>query len=130
MMRMFIFVANRLWLILLLYAISLALGAVLFASFENKSLWDGLWWSCVTALTIGYGDLAPASVPGRMAGLVLGHFWIFLIIPMIVANIVVHLIENKDAFTHAEQEELKSKLAQIERRLAGAALGDGQPKRP
>jgi hypothetical protein len=127
MRRTFIFVANRLWLILLLYVLSLGIGSVLFAIFENKSLWDGLWWSCVTALTIGYGDLAPASVPGRLAGLVLGHFWIFLVIPMIVANIVVNLIENKDAFTHAEQEELKAKLALIEKRLAHTALADGKP---
>jgi voltage-gated potassium channel len=47
----------------------------------------------------------------------LGHFWIFLIIPMIVANIVVNLVEDKNLFTHAEQEELKARLANIEQQL-------------
>ncbi|MBL8512990.1 MAG: two pore domain potassium channel family protein [Betaproteobacteria bacterium] len=117
MKRIFVFVANRLWLVLALYVASLCIGAICFSVFENKSLWDGLWWSAVTALTIGYGDLAPATVPGRVTGLILGHFWIFLIIPMIVANIVVHLIEDKDLFSEAEQQEMMSRLKRIEEKM-------------
>ncbi|MBL8518327.1 MAG: two pore domain potassium channel family protein [Betaproteobacteria bacterium] len=113
-----VFVANRLWLVLLLYVVSLALGALSFAALENKSLWDGLWWSVVTSLTIGYGDLVPASVPGRLLGMAFGHFWIFLVIPMIVANIVVHLLDDKNLFSDAEQEEVKRRLQRIEDMLA------------
>lgn len=32
--------------------------------------WDALWYSLVTISTVGYGDLAPVSVPGRLIGLV------------------------------------------------------------
>jgi hypothetical protein len=117
MHRTLVFVANRLWLILILYAVSIAIGSICFAVFENKSLWDGLWWACVTALTVGYGDLSPASVQGRLAAIILGHFWIFLLIPMIVANIVVNLMEDKNLFSDAEQEELKNRLRDIEKRL-------------
>lgn len=123
MKRVLFFIANRLWLVLTLYALSLCAGAVCFAAFENRSLWDGLWWAAVTALTIGYGDLAPASVPGRAMALLLGHFWIFLIIPMIVANIVVNLIENKDLFSEAEQQEMLARLRRIELQL-GRSPGD------
>lgn len=121
MKRMLFFVANRLWLVLLLYAISLMIGAACFAVFENKSFWDGLWWSVVTALTIGYGDLAPASVPGRLTGVILGHFWIFLVIPMVVANIVVHLLDDKNLFSDVEQEEVKARLKRIEEHLSRQA---------
>jgi voltage-gated potassium channel len=103
-MKAVVYVANRMHLILLIYLVSLLLSASLFSAFEAKSFWDGLWWSVVTALTIGYGDLAPASVPGRITGMVFGHFWIFGVIPMIIGNLISKMMEDRDRFTHAEQE--------------------------
>lgn len=129
MKQAIIFVANRLWLVLVLYVASLVIGAVAFSVFEGKSLWDGLWWATVTALTIGYGDLSPASPQGRLAGILLGHFWIFLVIPMVVANIVVNLVENKDLFSDQEQEELKARLKSIEQLLLAAASRPGDAHR-
>jgi voltage-gated potassium channel len=29
-------------------------------------VWHGLWWSAQTVTTVGYGDLLPQSVPGRL----------------------------------------------------------------
>lgn len=114
MKQLLVYVANRLWLVLMLYVVSLTLGATCFAWLEGKTLWDGLWWAIVTALTIGYGDLVPATTGGRLMGMFLGHFWIFLIIPMIVANIVVHLLEDKHLFSDTEQEDVKARLKRIE----------------
>ena len=116
MKSILLYVANRIWLILLIYLASLILGASLFAVAENKSFFDGLWWASVTALTIGYGDLSPATAAGRAVGIALGHFWIFLIIPMIIANILMHLIEDRNAFTHEEQIEIIERLKRIESR--------------
>jgi hypothetical protein len=73
-----------------------------------------LWWATVTALTIGYGDLAPVTTIGRAAGVVFGHFWIFVVIPMIVANIILHLVEDHNAFTHDEQVELLHRIKSVE----------------
>ena len=116
MKSILLYVANRIWLILLISLASLILGASLFAVAENKSFFDGLWWASVTALTIGYGDLTPTTAVGRALGVALGHFWIFLIIPMIIANILMHLIEDRNAFTHEEQIEIIERLKRIESR--------------
>ncbi len=117
MKKLLIYIANRLWLIIGLYAVSLILGAVSFSVLEQKSLADGLWWATVTSLTIGYGDLTPVTPAGRIVGILFGHFWIFIVIPMIVANIIMHLVEDKHLFSDEEQRELMQRLKRIESRL-------------
>lgn len=108
-----LYVANRMRVILALYVASLLVAAALFALFEEKSLWDGLWWAAVTALTIGYGDLSPASALGRITGIVFGHFWVFGVIPLIIANILTKILEDKSKFTHDEQEWVQASLKKL-----------------
>lgn len=107
------YIVNRVWLILVIYLVSLLMSSLLFSYFETKPLVDGLWWSCVTSLTIGYGDIFPVTTGGKVTGALFGHFWIFGIIPMIVANIVSNLLENRDLFSNEEQEEIKKNLSEI-----------------
>ena len=119
MKKILMYVANRIWLILGIYAGSLLAGAASFALLEEKSFSDGLWWAAVTALTIGYGDLTPTTSAGRIAGVLFGHFWIFLVIPMIIANIILHVVEDKHLFTDQEQQELMQRLKNVEDLLSG-----------
>jgi voltage-gated potassium channel len=51
-----------------------ALGMYLAEFGENpnvRSIWDALWWAVVTITTVGYGDVSPATVEGRLAAGVL-----------------------------------------------------------
>lgn len=45
----------------------------------TKGLWSGFWWAAVTMTTVGYGDKAPKSVPGKIIGLV----WMFASLIMV-----------------------------------------------
>ncbi len=39
----------------------------------RRGIIDGMWWSAVTMTTVGYGDIAPKTLRGRLLGL----FWMF-----------------------------------------------------
>lgn len=115
--------ANSLPIIIWTYVISLSVSAVLFSIVEGKTLLDGFWWSCATALTIGYGDISPVTELGKFMGVIFAHFWVLLTIPCVVANIIVKMIKDEDAFTDNEQELIKKQLAEI----LEAVKGKGGP---
>lgn len=81
---------NRMYregLLSILYSKKLALvkftfGILLFIMFAGlmihliepdayPNMFDGVWWAIVTISTVGYGDFVPASVSGRILGMIL-----------------------------------------------------------
>ncbi|QGQ96787.1 two pore domain potassium channel family protein [Paenibacillus psychroresistens] len=54
---------------------------------------DALWWSIVTATTVGYGDLSPATLAGRLIAILLMIFGIGLI-GMTTGSIATYFISH------------------------------------
>lgn len=60
------------------------------------SVGDGLWWAFVTATTVGYGDISPASLGGRLIALVLMTVGIGLI-GLITASVATFFLRDTDS---------------------------------
>lgn len=110
-------IANDLRLIAATYLGSLLLAALLFSWAEPHSFTESLWWANVTATTIGYGDVAPTTTQGRLIAGCFQIFWVFGITPLVVVNIMTRVLENRDQFSHEEQEEIKRLLTEIHTKL-------------
>ena len=71
------------------------LGAVGLAYFEeDRPFYDALWWSIVTVTTVGFGDISPVSLGGRLIGVVLMFFGIG-VLGMFTATIAGAFVEQR-----------------------------------
>lgn len=110
--------ANSVGELLAIYAGLVVVAAAGFAYFEGKSFGDALWWSVVTTTTTGYGDISPQTLGGRvLAGFVM-LMAILFVLPLLIGRIALAMIENRDAYTHEEQEAMKAELVAIRTELA------------
>jgi voltage-gated potassium channel len=77
------------------------------------SLGLAYWWAVETVTTVGYGDVVPHTLPGRLVGTVLMLTGIALI-PTLTSVIVSTLISKR---RQADQERLELMLTRVEQRL-------------
>jgi voltage-gated potassium channel len=79
----------------LVVLILILLGSLSFYGFEkNLGFFDAFWWSIVTVTTVGYGDISPVTVGGRIIGMVLMLLGIGFL-GVLTATIAGVFIENK-----------------------------------
>lgn len=87
----------------------LGAGAVLAVEPEMGDFGDALWWSIVTSTTVGYGDLAPATIVGRLVAVVLMVVGIGAL-GMITGSIATHFVQGRTTSTNPHIDHLKSLL--------------------
>ena len=53
----------------------LVLNTLAMMEFEGLNLGDAVWLTLVTITTVGYGDIAPATIPGRLSVVFALAYW-------------------------------------------------------
>jgi voltage-gated potassium channel len=83
---------HRIFLILLILVI---VSTVALAVFEPKlTLINAMWLSVVTLTTVGYGDITPTTIAGRIIGVIIMMFGIG-ILGMFTASVASFFVEKK-----------------------------------
>ena len=80
---------------------------------------DGVWWAIVTASTVGYGDIAPTTIWGRLIAVLLMLSGVGLI-STLAASITAYFLGQEES---AALTELKDRTIRIEN-LLSALLAD------
>jgi voltage-gated potassium channel len=85
-----------------------------FDSNDFPSVWDGIWWAVVTMTTVGYGDLYPKNLTGRVVGIVVMLVGIGFL-SVLTATVASYFVRTERS---PEATEITEALARIERELA------------
>jgi voltage-gated potassium channel len=96
------------------------LAGVLMRLFDHKefgSVWLGMWWAIQTVTTVGYGDITPRDVIGRLVASVVmlqGIAFLAIITAVITSSFVARATKARDA---AQAEDEMAELRSIEARF-------------
>lgn len=108
------FMDGQLRTTLLAAAIIVVVFGVLVAGVDPniKTAWDGIWWALATVSTVGYGDVVPSSLLGRMiaALLVIMGLGVFVVI---TANFLTLSLRREEEAFHDEEHEVKQILREV-----------------
>ena len=108
-------------------AVVIAAGAGAIAAVEPEVVkgdyWNGLWWAVVTATTVGYGDISPSSVGGRIVAAILMFTGIGLLSTM-AATITAFLVGQEE---RSDIQELHDRLTRIETLLERLSAARAAP---
>ena len=101
---------------------------------EYPNIGVGLWWALQTVTTVGYGDVAPAQLGGRIVGafaMLEGTAFIAIVTAVITSTFVTRATRDYEAAHATEQvsdrEWMERRFDALERKLDQLAAAGGNP---
>jgi voltage-gated potassium channel len=89
---------------------------------DFESLWDGIWWAIVTVTTVGYGDVYPTTVQGRLIGVVLMFVGIGFL-SLLTAAIASRFVKQERSEEREEAELQRQEMMETLRRIEADVCG-------
>jgi voltage-gated potassium channel len=86
---------------------------------EYSTVWVGMWWALQTVTTVGYGDVTPRNVSGRIiASFVMleGIAFLTIVIAAITSTFVARAAKEREVAQASDEDDAE---ARIEARLDG-----------
>jgi voltage-gated potassium channel len=91
---------------------------------EYSNVWVGMWWALQTVTTVGYGDVTPRKVSGRIVGVFVmleGIAFLTIIIAAITSTFIARAQIERDVAQGADEDEaerrIEARLDRLEQRL-------------
>jgi voltage-gated potassium channel Kch len=107
--------------VIVIATICVVVGAGILISIVDRSEYPnigvGMWWALQTVTTVGYGDVAPQKLSGRLMGAVvmLQGIAFIAIITAVITSTFVARASREYAFAHPDERQ--AELGAIEQRL-------------
>jgi len=86
----------------------LLLGSVLIWRYENISFGNAIYFTCITGLSVGYGDVTPETVMGKIVSVCIG------IVGVLFVGLSVAIAARALTDTAKRHHELSNKIADPE----------------
>ena len=97
-----------------IYLALLLVSALIYMNLEGRTFLESFYWAGTTATSTGYGDIIPKTKGGQALAFILMHVSIFGVAPLIIVRLVDRLNQNRDAFTHEEQQSILDSIVRVE----------------
>jgi len=101
---------------------------------EYPDLETGLWWALQTVTTVGYGDVAPSNLSGRIVGAVVmleGIALIAIVTALITSTFVARATRESAAAREddaaSDRELMERRFDELERKLDRLVAGRDEP---
>ncbi len=88
---------------------------------EYPNIWVGMWWALQTVTTVGYGDVTPERLSGRIIGafvMLEGIAFVTIAVAAITSIFVARAARERGVAEGQAEERIEAKVDVIEQRLA------------